>query len=320
MEIPDACCIDPDIYHRNMEGMDDIKIKPVAGAARWDKGMHNSYWGNIIETFSTLWTGLVLTLRHFSNARKRWYPLFVKDESYYENDLGVFTVRYPHEMLPVPDNGRYKLHNEIEDCIVCDKCANVCPVDCIEIESIRSVKEFGRTSDGTPRKIYAARFDIDMAKCCYCGLCTTVCPTECLTMTKEFDFSDYEIRNHKFSFATMTPGEITARRKEWEEFETNQQKPQAPPLSAQPGARPMMKPKLGPASSPAQEGGGGASGQVAGTGNGTPPPMKFRPKIKMPAPGQPGTPGPEKKDEKIEPENKSIQSPGQVEPKPEDKN
>ena len=92
-------------------------------------------------------------------------------------------------MQPIPDVGRYRLHNEIDDCIVCDKCAKICPVDCIDIEPIKATEEIGKTSDGTPKRIYAAKFDIDMGKCCFCGLCTTVCPTECLTMTKVYDFS-----------------------------------------------------------------------------------------------------------------------------------
>ena len=50
--------------------------------------------------------------------------IFVKIDSimkdYFEHKEGVFTNYYPHESLPIPDNGRYRLHNEIDDCIVCD--------------------------------------------------------------------------------------------------------------------------------------------------------------------------------------------------------
>ncbi len=207
------------------------------------KGANNSYWGNISETVSTLWSGLMLTLKHLFNARKRWYPVGIKEGNYFDHE-GLFTVRFPHETIPVPDNGRYKLHNEIDDCIVCDKCANICPVDCIEIDPIRSPSEFGKTSDGTPRKIYAARFDIDMAKCCFCGLCTTVCPTECLTMTDKFDFSEYDVKKHLFSFATLTSEEISQKRKEWEEYEKKQQvtTPSAP--SSSNPVKPVLKPKI----------------------------------------------------------------------------
>lgn len=149
-------------------------------------------------------------------------PIGIKDDKYFEKQEGIVTLQYPFEELPVPDNGRYQLHNEIDDCIVCDKCAKVCPVNCIDIEPVKAVEEIGKTSDGTPKRIYAAKFDIDMAKCCFCGLCTTVCPTECLTMTKEFDFSVFDLKEHNFVFGEMTDGEIIEKKEELEKF--NEQK------------------------------------------------------------------------------------------------
>ena len=132
------------------------------------------------------------------------------------------TQRYPHEHLAVPEHGRYKLHNEIDDCIVCDKCARVCPVDCIDIVPIRSSETIGETSDGKRKQIYAARFDIDMAKCCFCGLCTTVCPTECLTMTQEYDFSTEALKTHRVGFATMSEEEIKEKTAAWEAYQKRQ--------------------------------------------------------------------------------------------------
>ncbi|MEM9982230.1 MAG: 4Fe-4S dicluster domain-containing protein, partial [Bacteroidota bacterium] len=120
---------------------------------------------------------------------------------------GIVTLQYPFETLPIPDNGRYRLYNEIEDCIVCDKCAKICPVNCIDIEAIKATEEIGKTSDGTPKRLYAAKFDIDMAKCCYCGLCTTVCPTECLTMTKVYDYSEEKVEDMNYHFSDLSPEE-----------------------------------------------------------------------------------------------------------------
>ena len=151
-------------------------------------------------------------------------PIGVKDEDYFEKKEGIFTLQYPFEKFPVPDTGRYQLHNEIDDCIVCDKCAKVCPVNCIDIEPIRAVDEIGKTSDGTPKRIYAAKFDIDMAKCCFCGLCTTVCPTECLTMTKEYDFSVFDLKEHNFAFGEMSETEVVEKKAEFEEFNAQKQK------------------------------------------------------------------------------------------------
>lgn len=186
--------------------------------------MISSYWQNIKSAFTTSLSGLKTTFKHFVEARHVHKPVGISSPDYFSQDKGIMTLSYPHESLPIPDNGRYKLHNEIDDCIVCDKCAKVCPVDCIDIEPIRAVSEIGKTSDGTSKRIHAAKFDIDMAKCCFCGLCTTVCPTECLTMTKSFDFSEYDVDDHTYSFATMTPLEILTKKKELEEFEAAKKK------------------------------------------------------------------------------------------------
>lgn len=203
-----------------------------------------SYWGNIITAIKTLSRGLALTLRHITQARKSNTSFAISQPGYFEAQQGIATVQYPFETIPVPDNGRYKLHNEIDDCIVCDKCAKICPVDCITIEPIRSPEEFGKTSDGTSKRIYAAVFDIDMAKCCFCGLCTTVCPTESLTMTKEYDFSTFDITTHNFGFGNMTVEEIEQRKKVWANHQ--QSKTQAAGTPATQPKPAAMKPKFKP--------------------------------------------------------------------------
>jgi NADH-quinone oxidoreductase subunit I len=178
----------------------------------------SKYWKNIAIATKTLKEGLKVTFEHMKDATTQRDPLYVDEKNYFEKQNAIFTTQYPKESIPVPDNGRYKLHNEIEDCIVCDKCAKICPVDCIDIEPVRAIEEIGKTSDGTPKRIYAAKFDIDMSKCCFCGLCTTVCPTECLTMTKEYDFSVFNVEEHNFEFGEMTPLEILEKKKAFEEY------------------------------------------------------------------------------------------------------
>ncbi|MEM1406362.1 MAG: 4Fe-4S dicluster domain-containing protein [Bacteroidota bacterium] len=200
-----------------------------------------AYFKNIIEAAKTLSKGLGVTLNHIKESKKSSNQVGINDPSYFrEFESGINTLQYPHESIAVPDNGRYKLHNEIDDCIVCDKCAKVCPVDCIDIEGIKATEVIGKTSDGTSKRIYAAKFDIDMAKCCFCGLCTTVCPTECLTMTKSYDFSAYDFADHTYSFATMTPLEILEKKKLLEQSEVK--KTVAKPLPSKP--KPVIKPKL----------------------------------------------------------------------------
>lgn len=220
-----------------------------------------TYWENIWYTFRSLGTGLKLTFLHLLKARKSRIPVAITDKNYFQYTEGINTVQYPYVMQPVPDAGRYRLHNEIDDCIVCDKCAKICPVDCITIEPIKAVEEIGRTSDGTPKRIYAAKFDIDMGKCCFCGLCTTVCPTECLTMTKVYDFSVFDIREHEFAFSEMTEAEIQGKKKIQEEHQKNkpvvQPKAAVPeknvseaPPAPKPGAKPVFRPKIKPSGPP----------------------------------------------------------------------
>jgi len=191
-----------------------------------------------------------LTFRHALDARNRRKAFNIQKGDFFDVQRGMVTVQYPKEAIPVPDNGRYRLHNEMDDCIVCDKCAKVCPVDCIEIEPIKATGEVGRASDGSVIRLYAAKFDIDMAKCCYCGLCTTVCPTECLTMTKTFDYSEFDVREMVYAYGNLSPEEARQKRELLEQFQMEKAmaKGQAakPAVAATSAPKPAFKPSLKP--------------------------------------------------------------------------
>ena len=196
----------------------------------WNLETHDAlikYFSNITHSVQTLSNGLKLTLKHLWEARTERDPMGIADEDYFLKNKGIATLQYPKESLPVPDHGRYKLHNEIDDCIVCDLCVKVCPVNCIEIEPIRATDIIGKTSDGTNKRIHAAKFDIDMSKCCFCGLCTSVCPTECLTMTKSYDFSTFDRGDHIYEFAEMTPLQILEAKQAFEEKQKTMPAPSA---------------------------------------------------------------------------------------------
>ncbi|GAB3034814.1 4Fe-4S dicluster domain-containing protein [Spirosoma pulveris] len=224
-----------------------------------------SYFKDIQSGIRTTLKGLSLTLRHLRNATKRRTAEGIASDSYFDLQNGLVTLQYPYEQLPIPDNGRYRLRNEIEDCIVCDKCAKVCPVDCITIDAIKATEEVGRASDGSPIRLYAAKFDIDMAKCCYCGLCTVVCPTECLTMDKKFDYSEFELGKLTYNFSNLTPDQADEKRALYEQFLREKEEAKAaqiaakavtspapePSVSAAP-KRPVFKPTAKPAAPPAE--------------------------------------------------------------------
>lgn len=231
-----------------------------------------TYFNNLMTAVRSLMEGLRLSVVHLFGAAKKRRIVPIMNDDYFANTGGIATIQYPHEMIPVPDNGRYRLHNEIDDCIVCDKCAKICPVDCIEIEPIRATEEIGKTSDGTPKRIYAARFDIDMAKCCFCGLCTTVCPTECLTMTKVFDFSVTDIQEHTFAFAEMSTAEIEEKKSIFEAYQKSKvpaPRPEQPPATSPPAPDASETKPAEPKAAPAKP--------------------VFRPKIKPPGPKPPNT-------------------------------
>jgi len=168
--------------------------------------------GKVLNVFITVVKGLKLTLGHFFAATESRKVKAISDPGYFTQHDGITTIQYPHVKLPVPDVGRYQLDVEMDDCIVCDLCAKICPVDCIDIESIKSTEAIGKTSDGTTKRLYAAKFDIDMAKCMYCGLCTVVCPTECIVMTDTYDRSMIDLNEMTYKFSDMTAAEADEKR------------------------------------------------------------------------------------------------------------
>ena len=220
--------------------------------------------------------GMALTWKHAWAARKQRTVHQIQDAGYFTNPDGIVTLEYPNVQIPTPVNGRYQLHNEMDDCIVCDKCVKVCPVDCIDIEPIKATGLVGHTSDGSPIRLYAAKFDIDMSKCCFCGLCTTVCPTECLTMTSEYDFSVFEVKDHNFSFANLTPEQADEKRRLYEQYvaekaeakavasqqsvdasqelagESPKSEDKSPAAKPKPAFKPGFKPKVVGSSQPSQ--------------------------------------------------------------------
>jgi NADPH-dependent glutamate synthase beta subunit-like oxidoreductase/ferredoxin len=77
------------------------------------------------------------------------------------------------------------------ECIQCGGCVDVCPVDCIDLSSIRADtdrREPLRTCDGQPIALAggvdapAMALIKDETMCIRCGLCARKCPVGCITM------------------------------------------------------------------------------------------------------------------------------------------
>jgi NADH-quinone oxidoreductase subunit I len=124
---------------------------------------------------------------------KRYYTDEGIAERMSSDARGVFTVQYPDEKLPVPEEFRYipfLLYEEGEDgqikerCTSCGICAKVCPPQCIWIV---------RTNDpDTGRPVpEPEEFYIDVDICMNCGFCAEYCPFDAIKMDHDYELSVY---------------------------------------------------------------------------------------------------------------------------------
>lgn len=177
----------------------------------------SEYFSNIKAGAVTIATGMGITLKHFFNAVHRKGDAGIDDADYFRQVDGLCTLQYPREAVPTPVNARYRLYNDIEDCIGCGQCERACPVTCITIETIKVVPEdlavCGKTSGGQQKKFWLPVFDIDVAKCMTCGICVSVCPTECLVHTPVSDFSEFDRQNMIYHFGNLSRLEAEAKRR-----------------------------------------------------------------------------------------------------------
>ena len=110
-----------------------------------------------------------------------------------KNARGIFTVQYPEERIPVPEEFRFVpflVYEEDADgekvmrCTSCGICSRVCPPQCIWIT---------RTVDpATGRPVPdPAEFYIDADVCMNCGLCAEFCPFDAIKMDHDYELASY---------------------------------------------------------------------------------------------------------------------------------
>ena len=208
----------------------------------------SEYVESIKKGVSSVVGGLGITLKHLSKAGKwREETALIDDDNYFNKlNEGLVTIQYPSETIPTPDFSRNRLHNDADDCIACNQCANACPVNCITIESFKAtpddIEELGTTSDGSKKKLWLSKFDIDMAKCMYCGLCTYPCPTECLTMTPVHDFAEVDRSNFNYHFSVLTIEKEKEKREKLAKYEEEEKARKAAAPKAAPAAGARVSP------------------------------------------------------------------------------
>ncbi len=163
------------------------------------------YFKNIWLGIYTVLVGMSLTLKHL----------------FYRN----VTIQYPDERYPIPDNARNRLYVDPDLCTGCKACERICPVQCIEIDTIKGVPgKVPPTKNGQKRALWVAKFDIDFSKCCFCGFCTEPCPTGAIYHTTEFEYSSSSREELKYTFIEMTPEEIEEKKKELAQFQAEKKK------------------------------------------------------------------------------------------------
>jgi len=106
---------------------------------------------------------------------------------------GIFTVQYPEEKIPVPEEFRFipfLVYEEgpggeqLHRCTSCGICSRVCPPQCIWI--VRS------TDPATGRPIPdPAEFYIDADICMNCGLCAEYCPFDAIKMDHDYELASF---------------------------------------------------------------------------------------------------------------------------------
>jgi NADH-quinone oxidoreductase subunit I len=158
--------------------------------------------------------GMWITFRHlletyiedFRKGPKHYYTQAGIEDRRSANTKGIFSVQYPEEKLPVPENFRYipfLVYNEDENgkkiplCTSCGICAKVCPPQCISIK--RSVDP----ETGRPVPI-PVEFYIDIDICMNCGFCAEFCPFDAIKMDHDYELATTDrLKHHMYDMERL---------------------------------------------------------------------------------------------------------------------
>jgi NADH-quinone oxidoreductase subunit I len=157
--------------------------------------------------------GLGVTLKHFIDTYIedfRWFGKRYNTEKGIARRMsaqttGIFTIQYPEEKLPVPEEFRYipiLIYDEGENgqksyrCTSCGICAKVCPPQCIWI--------YRANDPNTGRPIPApAEFKIDIDICMNCGMCAEYCPFDAIKMDHDYEIASFERNTNIYDMAKL---------------------------------------------------------------------------------------------------------------------
>ncbi len=122
------------------------------------------------------------------------------------------TVKDPINERPGAPRYRGFHKNDIEKCIGCGTCEEICENEAIDLVEVASIETTDGDSGLRPR--------VDYGRCCWCALCVDVCPTGSLTMSNEYIWIDENPDVFRY-----TPG---IESKEWDNNQLGWTKPEYP--------------------------------------------------------------------------------------------
>jgi glutamate synthase (NADPH/NADH) small chain len=117
------------------------------------------------------------------------------------------TIKDPFNERPGADRYRGFHKNDINACIGCGTCEDICENEAIDLVPVSDSKD--GDSGLRPR--------VDYGRCCWCALCVDVCTTNSLSMSNEYTWVDTDPEAFRF-----TPG---VDKKDWDENEKGWKKP-----------------------------------------------------------------------------------------------
>jgi NADH-quinone oxidoreductase subunit I len=144
-------------------------------------------------TFKHFWMTYIEDIRWLLKGKRRYYTSEGIASRRSSEAAGIFTVQYPDEKMPVPEEFRFIpfLIYEVDEngekhdrCTSCGICAKVCPPQCIWIVRTNDPKT-GRPVP-EPKEFY-----IDVDICMNCGFCAEYCPFDAIKMDHDYEISVY---------------------------------------------------------------------------------------------------------------------------------
>jgi glutamate synthase (NADPH) small chain len=135
-------------------------------------------------------------------------PFYVWKRAF-EKPYSLNTLR---EARPGSERCRGFHKNDIDKCIGCGTCAEICQNATIDMVPVKEAKD--GDSGLRPR--------VDYGRCCWCALCVDICPTGSLTMSNEYTWVEEGLDLDVRETYCYTPGHDA---KPWDSFAAGYKKP-----------------------------------------------------------------------------------------------